>query len=677
MAFLSPLFLIGTLAAALPVLVHLVRRTRARRLEFPSLMFLRRIEQKTIRKRRLRNLLLLALRSAALFLLAMAFARPYFTTESHADGGANRMLTVILIDTSYSARYGGAFDRARLSARDIVNRAAEDEQIALVTFSEGYEVVRPMKADRAEAQVLIDGLQPGWGGTDYLQAVQTAEGILKDAGPGRRRVYLISDFQETGWDRGAAPVKLSPGTDLMPVDVSEPDPSNIAVVDLKAEPVVYAQKYPGRISARVSNFGAGPVEAAVDFKLNDITVERRELSLEGGGSETIEFAGFNVPDGLNRATVELSGDGFALDNKSFFTVRRTDQVRVLVIGTATRGRSESFFVEQALAAGENNKHALTVSSAGLVNPTELNPYTAIVINDASGISDGHVAGLKAFVERGGGLIIAAGKHTDGGDFNHLFAGLAPATLDEKIQPGGYALMSQIKTDHPIFSPFNRGARLNSTRVYSYHRVTPLEGALTLAALDDGSPVIIEGSAGRGKVLLIATTLDTAWNDLALTPMFLPLVRQMLDYIEGSQARSSYTVGQIFEAPADPDGSLPAVETPQGKRLDVAPGANSTSQAVQALEPGFYRLRYRDRDGYVAANLDPSESDLKKLDVEQLVASFTPGEDGAVNPKPAERVTAEEIEARQRLWLPLILLALALFVTEAALARRIRLARLVG
>ncbi len=273
------------------------------------------------------------------------------------------------------------------------------------------------------------------------------------------------------------------------------------------------------------------VEAAVDFKLNDITVERRELSLEGGASETIEFAGFNVPDGLNRATVELSGDGFALDNRSFFTVRRTDQVKVLVIGTATRGRSESFFIEQALAAGENNKHALAVNTPGSVNPTELGSYTAIVVNDATGISDGLAAGLKAYVERGGGLVIAAGKHTEPGEFNRTLRG-ACAGVARREGPGARIRVDEPGQDGPSgLQPVQpRRPRMSSTRVYSYHRATPREGALTLAALDDGSPVIVEGSAGRGKVLLVATTLDTAWNDLALTPMFLPLVRQMLDYI---------------------------------------------------------------------------------------------------------------------------------------------------
>ena len=97
----------------MPVLVHLVRRTQARRVEFPSLMFLRRIEQKTIKKRKLRNLLLLALRCAALALLALAFARPYFTAHNPQAAGTDRASSVILIDGSYSMRYANLFDRAQ------------------------------------------------------------------------------------------------------------------------------------------------------------------------------------------------------------------------------------------------------------------------------------------------------------------------------------------------------------------------------------------------------------------------------------------------------------------------------------------------------------------------------------------------------------------------------------
>jgi Aerotolerance regulator N-terminal/von Willebrand factor type A domain len=678
MAFLNPIFLLGALAATLPVLVHLVRRTRASKLQFPSLMFLRRIEQKTIRKRRLRNWLLLALRCAALLLLALAFARPYFSGASAASTASNVTSSVILIDASYSMRYGDVFNRARQAARNVINESPSSEQFAVVQFSRSYDVLVPMKPNRDEALAAVAQMQPGLGATDYLQAVQAAISLLKDAS-GAKRIHLISDFQDAGWNRNAPPVKLPADIKLNTIDVADARPSNLAVLDVKAEPVVYQQKYAGKLIARVANFGAEPVSnATVDFKLNDLTVERRQLKLDANEQGIVEFSGFNVPEGANRASVEITGDAFTLDDKSFFTIRREDQSKVLVIDTATRGRSESFFLQQSLAAGENNQYALTTKTAGTTSPAELESYRVVIVNDAGGISDGLAAAIKAFAERGGGVILAAGRHTDAGEFNRAFTGFAPAQIGETVQSRSYALMSQLKSDHPIFAPFQRGGRLASTRVYGYHRATANDGATTIAALDDGNPVIVDGLAGRGKVLLITTTLDTAWNDLPLTPMFLPLARQMLEYLGGRELSAAYTIGQVIAAPPDTDGSLPAIDNPAGGRLTDARQNPTGELAFDATEIGYYKFRYRNRNEFAAVNLDAKESDFAKLNLDDFVASLTrePG-DRDVPPVQSPRVTAEEIEARQRLWLPLLLLSLALFIAEATLARRIRIAKLVG
>jgi Mg-chelatase subunit ChlD len=679
MAFLNPLFLLGALAAGIPVLVHLVRRTRAAKLQFASLMFLRRIEQKTIRQRKLRNLLLLAMRCAALVLLALAFSRPYFTSANSSAASSNHTSSVILIDASYSMRYGDVFDRARQAARKVINDSAADAELAIVTFASGYDIVMPLKASRAEANTLVDQMQAGLGSTDYLQAIQAAVALLKDAAGHERRIYLISDFQDAGWNRSTTPVKLPPDIKLIPVDVSESNPKNIAVSDVKADPVVYAQKYAGKVVARVGNFSTEALDdATIELKLNDLTVERRPLKLDAGASQAIEFTGFNVPEGSNRATVEVTGDTFPLDNKFFFTIRRDNQTRVLVIDTAVRGRSESFFVQQSLMAGENNQHGLTVKTPGTVNPTDLDLYRVVIVNDATGINEALASALKQFAERGGGLILAAGKHTDDDDFNRVFGELSPAHLDETVRSRGYALMSQVKTDHPIFSAFSGSGRLTSTRVYAYHRATPRDGTLTLAALDDASPIVVEGSAGRGKVLLVTTTLDTAWNDLPLTPMFLPLVRQMLEYLDGRDKASKCMVGQVFSAPADRDGSMPAIDAPSGRRVDDARANQSGEQSVDAAEIGFYRLRYRDRNEFAAVNLDMKESDLAKLNLDEFIAAISRGEDQrSVQPSQSPRLTAEETEAKQHLWLPLLVVALMLFVAEAVIARRIRIVKLIG
>ncbi len=677
MAFLNPFFLLGALAAAVPILVHLVRRTQATRVPFASLMFLRRIEQKTIRRRTLRNLLLLLMRCAAILLLSLAFSRPYFTDKNPLAASAGQASSVILVDASYSMRYPGVFERAKTVARDLINGATPQEQIAVVSFDQSYEIRTPLKPDRAAALAAVEQLQAGLAATDYLQAIQAADAMLKEASTGARRIYLISDFQSAGWNRYGTSVKLPKEVELLVRDVADSERKNVAVSQVKAEPFIYALKYPGKVTSNIANFSADAgSETAVDLKLNELTVERRDVELDPTVTQTVDFVGFNVQEGSNRATVEISGDSFPLDNKYYFTIHRKNQTRTLAIDTATRGRSESFFLQQALNAGENSQFALTTKSAGSVNPTELDTYERIIVNDSERISEALATAIKSYVERGGGIVLVAGRHTDAADFNQAFGELAPASVGEAVQSRSYTLMSQIKADHPIFSVFASGGRLASTRLYGYHRAVPKDGAQTIAALDDGTPVLIEGTYGRGKVLLVTTTFDTAWNDLPLTPMFLPLVRQMLEYLGGRAGDHRYLVGQSIIAPPDADKSLPAIDSPSGGRLEGR--ESSTGElSVQASEPGFYRLRYRDRDEYVAVNLDTRESDLAKLNLEEFLSSLSPENVEPSADAVLPRLGEEDAESRQRLWLPLLIVALLLFVVEAVMARRIRVPKLIG
>src|SRR5712691_4825929 len=103
MSFLTPLFLAGLGAIAVPILIHLIQRERKRVVQFPSLMFLQRIPYQSVRRRRIRNWLLLAMRVAAIALLVLAFARPFFpqgAPAAAAPGGDREV--VILLDQSAS-----------------------------------------------------------------------------------------------------------------------------------------------------------------------------------------------------------------------------------------------------------------------------------------------------------------------------------------------------------------------------------------------------------------------------------------------------------------------------------------------------------------------------------------------------------------------------------------------
>ena len=131
MVFLSPLMLVGLLLVALPVIIHLLVRRRARRLDFPSLKLLRETPSFKLYPRRIRQPLLLALRAAAIILLVMGLARPLLTlhTQTHAP------VRFILMDASLSMKARGRAEAAREQARSIVNKLAGNERAAIIAFS--------------------------------------------------------------------------------------------------------------------------------------------------------------------------------------------------------------------------------------------------------------------------------------------------------------------------------------------------------------------------------------------------------------------------------------------------------------------------------------------------------------------------------------------------------------
>src|SRR5918993_2544078 len=141
MSFLTPLFFLGVAALAAPILVHLVRRTRARRVQFPALIFVRQVPQRTIRRRTLQNVLLLLLRCLAILLIVIAFARPFFTSGTSAKATSAAGATVILIDNSLSMRRDNLFTEAQRRAATAIDEAANDEQIALLSFDKRYAVI--------------------------------------------------------------------------------------------------------------------------------------------------------------------------------------------------------------------------------------------------------------------------------------------------------------------------------------------------------------------------------------------------------------------------------------------------------------------------------------------------------------------------------------------------------
>jgi hypothetical protein len=682
MWFLNPLFWFGIAAVAAPILVHLVRRTRARKVEFPALVFVRQVPQRTIRRRTLQNLLLLILRCLAILLIVLAFVRPFFTGRSAAKENDSGGTTVILVDSSLSMRREQMFAAALRQAESSINDMRSDERLALMTFGNRYEVINRFTTDKSKLISALSSLKAGWEATDYEQALRGAESLFSEVKTaGRKRIVLISDFQASGWNQANATFKLASETQLMTLDVGgNAPPANVAITRVEARGLVFGQKYLENLAVHISNFSDAPRDhLLVNFQINDQTVEKRDITLNARDARVVEFTGFNLTEGANRCAIEVAGGDFAPDNWFYFTIRREVPGKALIIESASRGRSESFYLQSALGMNQELPYTFTLKTAGAVDPGTISEYALVILNDAGSLSPALSESLRKFVEAGGQIIISAGPRTESDSFNRSLEGIAPATLREAVQTksGESAAITDVKFEHPIFEVFRQSGRLAAARVVGYFRSEPRPNATVLARYEDGSPALVESSAGKGRALLFTSSLGPSWNDLPLTPLYLPFVHQMVRYAARREEGSWYALGQTFRVPSESQKGPPAVDSPAGTRLTENRLTPDGELLVTGREPGFYRLRYSGRPDFAAVNVDGAEGDFTKLDFAAFMTGVTGGA-GNGEGREANRLSSNaEIEAQQRVWWPLLFVALLLLLTESVLARRTKMVKMVG
>ncbi len=157
MSFLSPLFFVGLAAIAVPVLVHLIQRERKRVIEFPSLMFVRRIPYQSVRRRRIRHWFLLLMRAAAIALIVAAFTRPFFPQGAAAAAAASGdREVVLLIDQSASMGYGNHWQQARDRAIEAIRALGSNDKATIVLFGRNAEEQVRATGDRGRLEAAVN-----------------------------------------------------------------------------------------------------------------------------------------------------------------------------------------------------------------------------------------------------------------------------------------------------------------------------------------------------------------------------------------------------------------------------------------------------------------------------------------------------------------------------------------
>jgi hypothetical protein len=674
MSFLAPLFLVGLLALAVPVLIHLIQRERKQVVQFPSLMFLRKIPYQSIRRRRIHNWLLLLVRAAAVALIVAAFARPFLTSPalSGAAAAGPREL-VILLDRSYSMGYGDRWERAKAAALDAIASLGRDDRVSLVTFARGAQAQARSSLEHARVRAAVEAAQVGAGATRYGPALKLAQSILAQSQVARREVVIISDFQKNGWE-GAQGLRFPDRVAVTPVVIGEGPTSNVGVVSTAFQRAFFSGQERITVAAGVMNRSEAPVrDLEVALEIDGRAVETQRVAVGPQASASVKFAPFTLSAAQTRGTIRTANDALARDNAFHFVLSPARPVPVLLVEAPGGGRETSLYLTRALAIGTAPAFDVAVRTADRVSDSDLAGRALVILNDVMAPRGGPAARLKSFVENGGGLWVIAGEGTSwASDAADLLPGtLGPAV--DRLRDSG-ATLTTLEYSHPIFEVFRapRAGDFSTSRFYRYRSLTaPVAGASVLARFDDGGIAMAERPVGRGRVIAWTTALDNVSNDLALRPVFLPFVHRVAQHLSGySEPAPWVTVEQVLDKAVAPESATAL--TPSGRRLTLGEEA----AVIEVEEQGFYEIRgagaREERPFTVAANVDPAESDLSPMDPREVVSAVTapaPAAGQTAAPPPGEEVTPADEERRQSMWWYLLLAGVLILAIESVMANR--------
>lgn len=670
MNFLYPLFLVGALAVALPILFHLIRRSPRNRIPFSALRFLEPSSPRLTRKSRLEHLWLLLLRCLILLLLAAAFARPYLESALGTfDGETNPPRHFFLLDASASMKRGRAWEDARAILRRQLEQIETNARAAVYAFDtqlrplitfEQWNAANPPNGRAARLLNRANQISPSWKATHLGNALLSAVDLLQESTPPGEenqdwRIHIIGDLQSGMLRDGLQGFEWPKhcAVELHSVDVE--GNTNVGL-----HPMPSANGWEERETARIRISNAA-----------SSTAETFQLGWARRGREKAPVSPIEVylPAGKNLVTdappepvdfspdiLRILGDEHDFDNTLWQVPLRARESKVLYLGRPAGGNPDTllFYLEKAFQ--QTRRHVVSVE---VFPPNRLLPQESMKNLRLIVIGEPLAPALTEQVSRlnanGATTLIVLHQASLETTLQAILQN--PAIAVTASPSKDYALFGQIDFQHPLFSSFAdpRFSDFTKIRFWSRNRLhlENSEIAKPIARFDDGLPAIVQFSRGSGSLFATAFGWQPNRSRFALSTKFVPFLYALLDFrAETRQVQSHYFVGQEVNLSSLADAGVVSIQIPSGELIPL----NDDSRFRETYQPGIYTIQTAESSIRFAVNLHPSESDTTPILEETLLGLGIPLRQTisseTTNPlmeKTKRKLKAAEIESSQKFW----------------------------
>ena len=675
MHLIYPWFLMGLLAIAIPVIIHLLNLRRPQRVLFTNTSFIKEVQLTTIRHRRIQHLLILLARMTTIIGLVLVFCQP-FIPVSQNKASLNTAGTNVLVDNTFSMQQQGSsqallFDEAVAEAKYLGQLPMASGRIRLINSGNGFsnQSVYQRKLDELKLTVR----------NSFSKLISQNGADSSDT----NALYVVSDFQKSTFE----PVILNnfnASKNVVLVPLVGQQTGNIYVDSVWLDDAFVRAKVNVGLHMRLRNGGSVAVaNCPVKVFLGGRQVAAFQMSI-GPGQMVDSVVQVQVNDeGLVLGRVVTEDTPVTFDNIYYFTLQSASIIRVLEVGPEPIAKQ--LYENEPLFT-----YAFTLSQN--VDYNAMRRANLVLVREVREMDAGLRDGLKAVLKRGGSIVVVPSAQEAGhGSYQQFFRDLGLGVvrwetksvvpeLREVAMPGGK-------------EPFFRDVFGAQQRVVTMPRVAPVlrwsRTGTDILRMRDGESYLAEFVSGAGLVYVFSAPFSKEYSDFITHALFVPVMYRMamLSYRNEQQPAYRLTQGAVsLQLPVDA-----AVTNGAAERVDEAgfrfvndslvliPAQRILGQQVHLEIPegmdaaGFYQVQRRGKVlTTLAFNQSRRESELTAYSAAELRKLIGPNRpnirvlDVGVGGTSLAKFRAEQ-KARP-LWRYFLALALAGMLAEVLLVR---------
>jgi hypothetical protein len=671
---LNPIFVSLLPLAALPVLFHLFFRLKRHPRPFPTLMFFHRLDPKLNARRRLREWLILLLRTLLILFLLLALARPVWL--GHGQGGD--VAAVLLIDNSGSMSGPGEGGRTKLKqavdgARDLLSEfhGTDSAGIVLLVPDPAAPLPPGLTPDKAALKLALDGIAETEAGGSVAAALDRAMKMLEGSTAGIREIQVFSDLQQEKWGQLPLNPPVAPrGLGLVVHRVASPSSGlpnvSLARLEMPARPVVAGRRFP--VQVRLANGDA--VKAQVRLNWLDDAGNRGsvEAAVPRQDETNVTVTLMAANPGLRWALFSVDGDDFPADNRAATAFVCVEQQSALFLGAP----ADFGYLPLALSPGGNGRLSGLATSFSSFDSFAADKRAGFVVLPWNALlqtgpdAAARLDKLRDFLMKGGTVLVAPSPGGSAG------AGTKPdwlAISQESLQGSSNGLaLAVLDKANAIFDDLrdDKGeVALRNVKVFRFLPLRVPAQASPLLGLEDGTVVLAAEKVGEGLLLASGLAFDPAWSTLPLKPAFVALAQGMaLNHAGAPESIASLVAGEPLAGMPGGAETL-AVQSLGGSPLDWK---GLAGQFATFPRVGVYALRAGRQTNWVAVRSSEKEG-RRKFIAGGTVAALgnLPYAVDSLSGSAGARPDFRRQERSLDLSLPLLLLAFASLALEGWLA----------